>query len=388
MVSLTSSVPATLARLASAAPKQKDERILVVIELGGGNDGINTVVPFGNDGYARSRINLRLAEKELHKLNNGVALHPNMRPAKELIDDGRLAIIQGVGYPQADRSHFRSMNIWHSGNPEIKEEVTYGWLGRALDQRKQNDRDRANSSGVFVGEQQTPPAMLGRESVVTALSRAEDLELLSQRVVDLQAAGAIASQSSLNQFVVQQFSDAYASAERVQSTAKRRSTNVDYPATKLASNLKLVSQLLHSGTESRVFYTIQDGYDTHFAQLLTHSRLLGEFSGAVKAFLDDLKRSELAQRVVVLAFSEFGRRVKENGTQGTDHGTSGPVFLAGEAVTAGLHGQTPDLCDLSDGDLKIHIDFRRIYATLLDEWLGLDATPLLLQSFEHLPLFA
>jgi uncharacterized protein (DUF1501 family) len=182
---------------------------------------------------------------------------------------------------------------------------------------------------------------------------------------------------------------AYAAADEFARHSSRRAAGgSSYPDTALAAQLKLVSQLLQSGMHGRVFYTLQGGYDTHATQLYTHSRLLREFSGAVKAFLDDLKSVGLDDRVVLLAFSEFGRRLKENDSLGTDHGAAGPVFLAGKPVRAGLVGDAPNLTDLDDGDIKMRIDFRQVYATLLDDWLGVDSKAVLGGAFEKAPVLA
>jgi uncharacterized protein (DUF1501 family) len=372
---------ANTARAASAAP---DNRVLVVIQLDGGNDGINTVVPYADDGYGRARTKLRLETDKLHKLNDHVALHPSMRAAKELFDDGRLSIVGGVGYPNPDRSHFRSMAIWQTATFDDAQHRGYGWLGSALDQRLLKQNGPAAANAIFVGEQETPAALWGRRSAATALARVEDLKLS----LDVGPAGsppaAQPENSSLAQFVSSQVLSAYAAAdefERRQSGAQAAEST--YPGTSLGTHLKLVAQLLKSGAQSRVYYTIQSGYDTHSTQLYAHARLLGEFSDAIKAFLDDLKTARLDDRVLVLAFSEFGRRVAENDSQGTDHGTAGPVFLAGNPVRGGLVGGPPDLANLDGGDLKMQIDFRQVYATILDDWLQVDSKAVLGGPFDR-----
>jgi uncharacterized protein (DUF1501 family) len=202
--------------------------------------------------------------------------------------------------------------------------------------------------------------------------------------------GSSPASGGLQQFVTQQVLSAYAAAAEFerQHVGARLGSGSNYPNTKLAARLKFVSQLLRSGSQARVFYTVQSGYDTHSAQLYPHSRLLREFSDGVKAFLDDLKAAKLDDRVVVLAFSEFGRRVKENDSQGTDHGTAGPVFLAGRPVTGGLIGKAPDLTGLDRGDLRMQTDFRQVYATLLDSWFEVDPERVLGTSFARMPLLS
>lgn len=383
MISLSPVLPCIFGSTAKAAAPAADDKVLVVIQLDGGNDGINTVVPYGDDGYGRVRKKLRLETEKLHKLDEHIGLHPHMRAAKELFDDGRLAIVQGVGYPNPDRSHFRSMRIWQTARFDDSEHSGYGWLGRTLDEPSRPGKNAA-ADAIFVGDQETPVALWGRRSSATALSDIEDLQLRSGFSSEDFRPGPGSEKGGLRQFVTKQVLSAYAAADEFhrQEFTELSENGVEYPDTKLGLRLKLVSKLLKSDSHTRVFYTIQGGYDTHSAQLYTHSRLLREFSDAVKSFLDDLKSAKLDDRVVVLAFSEFGRRVQENASLGTDHGTAGPVFLAGSSVIPGLVGETPDLTDLEYGDLKMQIDFRSVYATVLNAWLGVNAETVLGGIFE------
>ncbi len=389
LVSLSPLVPAMLCEAARAAAPQADAKVLVVIQLDGGNDGLNTVVPYRDDGYAKARVKLRLETRELHKLGDKVALHPSMKPAKELFDDGRLAIVQGVGYPNPDKSHFRSMRIWQTASMDDDAHNSYGWLGQSLD-RAAMVHDNGEASAIYVGEDQTPVALWGRRSSATALSKLDDLTL--QREAGQSKSASSSKQpanesSAVEQFVSRQVISAYAAAEqfRRQELAGRNDRSAKYPDNALAGRLELIARLLKSGSRARVYYTAQSGYDTHASQLQTHANLLRELSSALKAFLDDLKAAKLDDRVLVMTFSEFGRRVEENDSQGTDHGTAGPMLLAGPGVKPGLHGQTPNLADLNGGDLKSSIDFREVYATVLDKWLGLSA-PESLAKFKELAL--
>ena len=388
LVSLSPLVPAMLCEAAQAAPLVADGKVLVVIQLDGGNDGLNTVVPYPDDAYAKARVKLRLETRYLHKLDDHVALHPQMRAAKQLFDDGRLAIVQGVGYPNPDKSHFRSMRIWQTASMEDDAHNSYGWLGQTLD-RAAMAHDSGEAAAIYVGEEQTPVALWGRRSSATALSKVDDLTLKrevghskpSQETPVNEASG-------LQQFVSRQVLSAYAAAEqfRRQELAISQNRPSKYPDNALAGRLELIARLLKSGSRSRVFYTAQSGYDTHASQLQTQANLLGELSSALKAFLDDLKEARLDDRVLVLAFSEFGRRVEENDSQGTDHGTAGPVLLAGPGVKPGLHGRSPSLSDLVAGDLKSSIDFREVYFTVLGKWLDLRA-PDSLTKFKELSVF-
>jgi uncharacterized protein (DUF1501 family) len=387
LVSLSPLVPTMLCRAAMAATAEADGKVLVVIQLDGGNDGINTVVPYGDDGYAKARVKLRLDTDKLHKLNDHVGLHPQMRSAKALFDDGRLAIVEGVGYPNPDRSHFRSMRIWQTASMDDEAHNSYGWLGQSLDTTV-TDSNRGDAAAIYVGQDQTPVALWGRRAAATALSRMEDLTLQSpltpalspgereKRADDVTAAADKSSamtDDSAQQFVSRQVLSAYAAAEqfRRNELSGKHDRSSKYPDNALAQRLELISRLLKNDSRARVFYTVQSGYDTHALQLQTQANLLGELSSALKAFLDDLKEARLDDRVLVLAFSEFGRRVAENDSIGTDHGTAGPVFLAGPGVNGGLHGETPSLNDLDAGDLKSSTDFRDVYATVLDKWLNL-----------------
>ena len=388
LVSLAPLLPSLITQTAQAATARTDDKVLVVIQLSGGNDGINTVVPYGDDGYARARKKLRLDTKELHKLNDHVGLHENMKAAFELFDDGRLSIIQGVGYPNPNRSHFRSMKIWQTAELDEAAHTGNGWLGRALDRQLINANTTAtsNANAVFVGNDQVPAALWGRRSSAISLAKEDDLLLNSQF-----ASSNVPAQSDSNniaQFVSRQMASAQQAARSFADQSADVSTETSYPNSALANQLKLVSKLLRSGNQARVFYTVQTGYDTHSQQRFTHSRLLGRLSAAMKAFLDDMKSAGLDDRVVVLAFSEFGRRVFENSSAGTDHGSAGPVFLAGTPVRGGLVGDTPDMSDLVDGDLKTSIDFRQIYASILSDWLDVPPKEVISADQESLDLFS
>jgi len=377
LLALAPAVPGFLARTARAAPPQRDGRVLVVIQLDGGNDGINTVVPFADEGYAKHRKALRLPKERLVKVNDSVGLHPALGEFGKLLEAGKLAVVQGVGYPNPTRSHFRSMAIWHTARLDAEEQAGLGWLGRGLD-------EAPGASSLLVGSGPPPVALRGRRAVASALERIEDFTL---------AAGADPRKAlprdepadDLAAFVRRSMLDAYATADRLKAVAGADGGR--YPGTGLAGRLRLVARLMKTGVGARVLYTTQGGYDTHSAQLGAHSNLLFELAGAVRAFLDDLTAAKLADRVTVLAFSEFGRRVQENGSSGTDHGTAGTVFLAGPGVKGGLVGKTPSMTDLEGGDLKMGLDFRRVYAAVLEDWLGLPAQAALSGTFERLPLF-
>ncbi|QDV39196.1 DUF1501 domain-containing protein [Tautonia plasticadhaerens] len=381
LIALAPMVPGFLARSARAARPEADARVLVVIQLDGGNDGINTVVPFEDDGYARHRDALRLPADRLIKIDDRLALHPSMRGAADLLESGRLAIVPGVGYPNPNRSHFESMAIWHSARLDPEDRTGQGWLGRAFDESGLD-----GSPSLLVGPGPSPTALIGRRASAASLERLDDYAP-APLVAGLGAAAspAPAPGDDLAAFVRRSTLDAYATADQLAELA-REGDDARYPATGLADRLRTVARLLKAGHAARAYYATQPGYDTHAGQLPTHGRLLSELSGALKAFLDDLAAAGLAERVLVLCFSEFGRRVAENGSAGTDHGTAGPVLVAGPGVAAGVAGPSPSLEELEGGDLATAVDFRRVYATVLSGWMGLPAGAALGGEFEPLPL--
>jgi uncharacterized protein (DUF1501 family) len=383
LFALAPTVPGFLARAARAARPESDGRVLVVVQLDGGNDGINTVVSFADDGYAKHRKALRLGKDRLVKVSDRVGLHPALADAGKLLEDGRLAVVQGVGYPNPSRSHFRSMAVWHTARLDPEEHKGPGWIGRGLDEAP--PPAGGAPAGLFVGSGPPPVALQGRRAVASAMERLEDF--LPDPDDPRPAPGGMRPADDLTEFVRRSMLDAYTTADRLAAVARARGGDAAYPRSGLGGRLQLVARMLKAGFGTRVYYTVQGGYDTHSRQLPTHEGLLFELGSSLRAFLDDLKAAGLAQRVAVLCFSEFGRRVEENGSRGTDHGTAGPVLLAGARVRAGLVGTTPSLLDLEDGDLKAGIDFRHVYAGVLRDWLGVPAGPALGGDFRPLELF-
>lgn len=385
LVALAPTVPAFLARTARATTAEPDARILIVIQLDGGNDGINTVVPFADEGYAKHRRVLRLPKDQLIKVNETVGLHPSLNSFGKLLDAGQLAIVQGVSYPNPNRSHFQSMAIWQSARLDPEEQAGLGWLGRALDQ---NIHPVGAVSSMFIGAGTLPLALRGRRSIASALERPEDLTLTSA-VAANNLVVKRESKSDLAAFVERSMLDAYATAYHLGKLASAKDSANQYPASKLGNHLQTVARLIKSGFATRIYYTSQSGFDTHSVQLATHRELLSELAAALKAFVDDMAAAKLGERIAVLVFSEFGRTVAENGSAGTDHGTAGPVFLVGPKINPGIVGKCPSLLDLDPehGDLKTTIDFRQVYAGVLEDWLRLPAEPALGGSFRKQALF-
>ncbi|APW63708.1 DUF1501 domain-containing protein [Paludisphaera borealis] len=368
-LSLAPVVPEFLDRTTRAATPDRDGRVLVVLQLDGGNDGINTVVPFGDENYNKHRRELRIPTDKVLKVGEGIGLHPSMRAAADLIESHRLAIVQGVGYPNPDRSHFESMAVWQTAMPGKPDAANLGWLGRALDAAPRGD----GPALIHVGDENIPRALFSRRAASTSFADASDLAL---RLPPPPAESAT-STDDLTAFVNRTVATAYATAADLEAAAAKPDGGARYPGSGLAKRFELVARSIKAKSPARVYYLIQGGYDTHSVQAPAQSALLRELADALRAFLDDLAASKLADRVAVLAFSEFGRRPEENGSLGTDHGTAGPVFVAGPSVQSGIVGQAPSLGDLENDDLKWSIDFRSVYATLLDGWLNLPADEIL-----------
>ena len=358
LLALTPFAPGFLVRSLQAASSARGQRILVILQLDGGNDGLNTVVPILDEQNTRLRSTLQLDRSQLASINDELAFHPSMAAAADLLRDDRLAIIQNVGYPNPSRSHFRSMAIWQTARFDEKQHVNYGWVGRGLD----SGRRSVGADSILVGHEEIPLALRGRRSVASSMRPNETLELTSP-FSPATIAAADTSADELTSFVQRTVFDAYATADEL--VKARVTPGRSYPATQLGERMKRIAQLIKCGLGTRCYYAIQSGYDTHSSQLPAHSRLLLEFSTAVKTFLDDLCDAGLEDRVTLMAFSEFGRRIAENGSKGTDHGTAGPVFVAGSAVKAGVHGKTTGTGSRADGDLKVGIDFRSVYNGLL-----------------------
>jgi uncharacterized protein (DUF1501 family) len=375
LLALAPTVPVFLARSALAGAAGRDRRVLVVVQLDGGNDTLNTVVPFANPAYAALRPTLALARNNLVRLNDSLGLHPALGGAfGRLLEAGHLAIVPGVGYPNPSRSHFRGMAIWHTARFDPEDHGGYGWLGRALD-------PSGGSSCAVHGS--IPGALRGRRSRALGLTSIDEM-LLADGAAVRRAVGPEPADSLLA-YVRRQALDGYSAAEQIVAPVSGREV-ASYPPSGLGGNLQLVARLLRANLPARVFYAVQSGYDTHVRQAPTHLGLLNEFAGAVAAFFADLQGARLADRVVLLAFSEFGRTIRENSAGGTDHGTAGCVFLAGPGVRGGVCGTMPSLTNLDDGEPHMTTDFRQVYATLLQDWLGIAAEEVVGGRFARLPL--
>jgi len=330
--------------------------VLVIVQLDGGNDAINTLVPHADEVYERYRKVLRLDKRWLIRINDQVGLHPALRGLSTLLERGQLALVPGVCYPNPNRSHFESMAIWQTARLGAEQNAGPGWIGRAFDARAGSAEGATSGApSLFIGDGAPPLALRGRRSSATALARVDDLRLpegLVPSLAETRLAGSTEADEGLGAFVRRSLVDSYASAQRVSELVARStaSSSESYPDDPLGERLRTVAQLLKAGLGARVFYTVQPGYDTHAGQLEMHDRLLRMLSSALKSFFDDLAAAKLADRVLVLGSSEFSRRVAENSSAGTDHGTADLVLLAGQGVQGGIHGKVPSLTDLPDGD--------------------------------------
>ncbi len=373
VISLGGPVPRFLAQAAAAESTPAKDTILVVVQLTGGNDGLNTVVPFKHDAYLKARPKLAIPAKDVLKINDSIGLHKSARGLADLLEAGKLAIIQGVGYPDPNRSHFESMDIWQTcqrkGTPR-----TTGWLGRFLDaSHKSSDID---VPAIHVGPEKQPLALAANNVRVSSFASPESFRLRdgdSGKVVEVirkLSNHTEGTSDSLLGFLQSSTTSALSTSDRISAALRDYRTPVSYPESALAQRLKTIAQLIDAGLKTRVYYVELDGFDTHSQQAAAHAALLQQFGGAVRAFVDDVAHHGHGNRTLVMSFSEFGRRVAENASQGTDHGTAAPMFLAGARVRAGLIGDHPSLDDLQDGDVKFHTDFRQVYATLLQRWLG------------------
>ena len=389
-LSLGGAMPSLFARAGeSAAKADRNDHVLVVVELNGGNDGLNTVIPFENPLYHKYRPTLRLAKEQVVKLTDQIGLHPAMGEAGALFKAGKLAVIQGVGYPEPDRSHFRSMEIWHTASTAKKVPYT-GWLGRVLDQQfAPGDEERLRGLAL-TGT--LPQALLAEKLAVPALQQIEGFAAtegampVGQKLLRKLSSGPGGKSEALG-FLRRQAETVFRTSEKLRDAAAKYKSTVEY-AGNLGQQFRRAAQVINADLGVRLVYLSQDGYDTHNQQAASHQALLGELAGALATFQKDLEQLKLASKVVVMVFSEFGRRVDENASKGTDHGAASCMFVAGSAVKGKLVGTYPSLEKLGDGDLIHTVDFRSVYATLLDKWLGCPAEKLLGEKFPLLDFLA
>ena len=371
----------------------KKDPVLVVLQLTGANDYLNTIIPYTNGHYHDARPRVGIPEDQVLPIDDELAFNPNMGPVKDIYDDGKMAIIHGIGYQNSPRSHFRSMDIWHTCEPDIV--GTEGWAGKVI-----RDLDPAGENvlkGVNFG-QGLPRALALRGVPVTSISSLEsygvlsnvpgvgggaDRDVLLDRFARMYAPAIGAG--PVMDYLGQTGRDALKGADIIKTAPEKYSSTVEYAETPIAAALRDVARVHLAGLGTQLFYTQHGSFDTHFNQPPSHTKLWIDVSRAISDFFDDLKEHDAGDNLVMMLFTEFGRRVRDNGT-GTDHGAGGVAFVIGNQVKGGMYSTYPSVRpeDLTQGDLAPNYDFRGFYSTILDRWLGLDPVPIVGGKFEQL----
>ena len=370
---------------ANASSIHRSDRVLVVIQLSGGNDGLNTVIPHRHELYRKARPKLGVPSSDVIEVADGMGLHPSLKSLERILSDGRVSIVQGVGYESPNRSHFESMDIWQSCRHK-KDRSPSGWIGRWIAECEASER--SDALGVHVGSESLPMAFLERGVQVPSVASLEQMRLKAkvEQVGSIDVSGGVVSspmkgeergatdgenaESELLGFVETSTSAAIAASERLEMTLSKTAVPTGFPASRLSEKLQVISRLILAGVTTQIYYVTLDGFDTHANQPAVHEALLRQWSEAVSAFTERMKEAGHEERVLVMTFSEFGRRVAENASVGTDHGAAAPMFLVGPQLPNLLVGEHPSLSDLDDGDLKFSIDFRAVYASVIEDWLG------------------
>ena len=367
---------------------------LVVIQLSGGNDALNTVVPYTNGIYQDSRRAIRLEEHEVHDLNGKLGLHPSMNPIKSLWDQGNVAIVNGIGYPKPNRSHFRSMDIWHTA--ESVDVAPDGWLGRAI---REIDPEHQNVvAGVNFGRglpralhcKGVPVASVGTLATYGLMPDIEDADTRDLALdIFTRMYGPREGRDAILEAIGETGMSAYLGADILRTAPEQYRSSIEYGDNMIAQQMKDIAQVMCADVGTRIFYTQHGSYDTHSGELLNHATLWDELSNAVGDFFSDLEEHGREDDAIVMVFSEFGRRIDDNGS-GTDHGSGGVAFVMGNPVKGGFYGDYPSLepRDQVEGDMAYNNDFRGLYATLLDGWMGIDPNPVLGGNYEQFDMVA
>jgi uncharacterized protein (DUF1501 family) len=370
-----------------------DDRILVVIQLSGGQDGLNLMVPFNNGMYYQSRPQVAIPGEHTLQITPDIGLHPSARGFKDLYDRGKLALIHGTGYPNMSRSHFRSMEIWHTGTTVGSSEN--GWLGAFMSEvyKAAGGPFQCCSMGNNV-----PRALANPSAPIAALQDITNFAFVADRKVTTgkdpllktfgQMTAAPSRKLPMLELVSSTLDQTANGVDVLAFSAGRYQPAAQYPTGPFGKNLQNVAQMLASDLGGRVFYVSMGGFDTHSNQKQAHANLMAQYTQGLNAFYRDLEAMGKHNQVVIVGFSEFGRRVRENGSNGTDHGMAGPMFVIGGAVKGGVYGETPSLTDLDDGDLKFTTDFRQVYATVIEDWLGMGSKKVLNGSYDKLGFIA
>jgi uncharacterized protein (DUF1501 family) len=368
--------------------------VLVVVQLSGGNDFMNTLIPYTQGVYYDTRPTVGIPQDQVLPISDTLAFHPAAAPLRELFREGHAAVVQGIGYENSSRSHFRALDIWHTCEPE--KVATEGWLAkviRELDPQGENPLT-AVSFGRGLPRALAAPGVRATSvdnldtygllsGIEAEAQRQQDLEIFKRMYTPAVGAGLVAD------YLRETGQNVLTGAERLKEATQRYHSDVTYGENTIAKSLRDVARVHSAGLGTRLFYTQHGGYDHHAQELPSHARLLGELSGALTAFIQDLREHDAADEVSILVFTEFGRRIKDNGS-GTDHGSGGGAFVIGEHVKGGLYAEYPSLAPgdwLNGEDLRHTVDFRSVYSTMLEQWFGLDPRPIVGGAYEQLPLF-
>ncbi len=370
----------------------ESRRILVIVQLSGGNDGLNTVIPFADDQYYKARPTLAVPRSQVLGLNQDVGLSPELAPFKELYDEGALSVIQNVGYKNPNRSHFASMDIWHTASMDPVRANTTGWIGRLLD-RSWTSSPSNDPLVLHFDNEPLPLALSAMHQVVPSMGDLSSFRVssehfnLMQNILSQMKAKEKKNAQDLD-YIRKISAQAATQAETLDSILKKSKSTVEYPGSELGKHLQQMAALIGGGFKTRIYYTSVSGFDTHSNQAGLHSSLLRNLGQAIGAFQRDLAARGCEKEVILMTLSEFGRRIEENNSRGTDHGTAAPLFIAGAPVKPGVLGGKPDLEKTREGDLIHRIDFRQVYASVLESWLEVPSKGLLGGEYAKLPILA
>jgi len=376
-------VPSFVKAFENIAKNSLGFKKLVIVQLSGGNDGLNTIVPYNNDIYYRARPNLSISKKNIIRADDELGFNKSLAPLKKLFDKGYVSVINNVGYPDPNRSHFRSTDIWQTAS-DSNEFLQTGWLGRYIDKY-----GKMPFNGIEVDDSLS---LILKGEHINGIATKNPQLLYSntqtpffQKVLKKQEKESHLSEHNLG-YLYKTMIEANSSASHIFKKSKTYKTNIEYPKNAFSEQLKTTAKLINSDVKSQVYYVSMGGFDTHFSQDTRQDRLLSLYSKSMESFVKDLEESDTFKDTLILTFSEFGRRVKQNGSGGTDHGAANNVFVIGKNLKKpGLYNEAPDLENLdSNGDLKYSVDFREVYATILNNWMEVDDKKILNKSFSKL----
>jgi uncharacterized protein (DUF1501 family) len=371
----------------------KREKSLIVIQLSGGNDYLNTVVPYSEGKYYDYRSTVNIPQNKVIPIDDHYGFNPSMGPVKSLWDEGKVAIINGIGYQNPNRSHFRSMDIWHTAEPDsIGKE---GWLGRAIrdiDPQGENVLTGINFGRGLPRSLACPGVSVASVGDLDTYGLFPDVQDEELRMFTLEAFsmmyGGAAGRDPVMDLLGRTGQDALQGADILRTAPAMYKSSLEYAPNALAQNVKSISQVFHANLGAKILYTQHGPFDTHSGELLSHAKLWDEVAGSIGCLMDDMKEHGTEEDASILVFSEFGRRIQDNGS-GSDHGSGGVAFMIGGAVNGGMYGEYPSLAEAEqiEGDLRSNNDFRSVYTNILEDWLGLDAAPIVNGQFEKFDLF-